>query len=394
MSSNTAKLSAYAPGYIPHDEPNAGFQVGKRSSKNPMATSFAAVVKKQIAPTVSIEKAQLTKKLSSASRSSALNSVKKSKASSTLSSKAKATYVKQPLSPAKKAAVNPGSDPSNKKRVQVSSPDRESASDSSKQATNPSPLPSKKLNYAAALKGTSSGLSISSGEDTMDRIIESGVPIREILAAKEKASQSDSSDTDVEEVFDETAARTANKKGVKSSDPFSGDEDSSVEILAPPEKNKKAGNRESSSTPINWEEAAFDDDVPEIKRYFSSRSLSISLPPLPPRRNLPRLVLFPARTPLAHLIDLLFQNLSSHQPSLLRACFHANLATNLPRSSSPRQTTSSTQVAILLMHAKTSSLGFVTSCGPCTTATTLPGSYSYIQIKVHSPLTLKQAIFL
>jgi hypothetical protein len=168
--------------------------------------------------------------LVAASRSSALKSVKKSKASPTSSSKAKTTTV-QPLTPAKKSAVNPGSDPSNKKRVQVSSPDRESlSSDSAKQAASSSPLPSKKLNYAAAVKGLLSGLSVSLGEDTMDRIIHSGIPIKEILAAKEKASQPDSSDSEVEEVFDETTARPVKKKvSPKPHDPFdsspSGDED-------------------------------------------------------------------------------------------------------------------------------------------------------------------------
>jgi hypothetical protein len=63
-----------------------------------------------------------------------------------------------------------------------------------------------------------------------------GVPIKEILAAREEASKSDSSDSDVQEVFDETAARSAKKKVPESNDPFdsspSGDEDIPVSKLS------------------------------------------------------------------------------------------------------------------------------------------------------------------
>jgi hypothetical protein len=97
----------------------------------------------------------------------------------------------------------------------------------------------------------------------MDIIIDSGIPIKEILAAREKATQSDSSDSNVEEVFDETATCSVKKKVPKSNDPFnsspSGDEDSIAEFVSPPVKNRELVNRESSSTPINWEECASED---------------------------------------------------------------------------------------------------------------------------------------
>jgi hypothetical protein len=98
----------------------------------------------------------------------------------------------------------------------------------------------------------------------MDRIIHSGLPIKEILAAKEKASQPDSSDSKVEEVFDETTARPVKKKvPPKPHDPFdsspSGDKDSSVKVVSPLVKNQEPVDRESSSTPINWEECASED---------------------------------------------------------------------------------------------------------------------------------------
>jgi hypothetical protein len=160
------------------------------------------------------------------------------------------------------------------------------SSESSKQAIKSSPLPSKKLNYAAAVKGSLSGLSVSLGEDTMDRIIDSGVPIKEILAAREEASKSDSSDSDVQEVFDETAARSAKKKVPESNDPFdsspSGDEDSSIEVVSPPIKNREPVNRESSSTPINWEECA-SEDLQEKALLLKPKPLDFS--PVPASQN-------------------------------------------------------------------------------------------------------------
>jgi hypothetical protein len=209
MNSNTNKSVApkgsYTPNFVPHLESGkkqAPFKMGPKSSNRVQQTlSFASAVKKTHAAAVSADRSHLQQKIAAAKAAHDAKEMKKTKLGSNLSKKGDSKEVLPP-SPVKKTVMNPGTNSSPKKRVQMASPARETAATVSQPDSSITSSPAQptklKYSYSIAVQNSpkSSPTFTEASDDTMDLIISGDLPLDHKIKRSEVNNKSDDSSED------------------------------------------------------------------------------------------------------------------------------------------------------------------------------------------------------
>jgi hypothetical protein len=209
MNSNTNKSVApkgsYTPNFVPHLESGkkqAPFKMGPKSSNRVQQTlSFASAVKKTHAAAVSADRSHLQQKIAAAKAAHDAKEMKKTKLGSNLSKKGDSKEVLPP-SPVKKTVMNPGTNSSPKKRVQMASPARETAATVSQPDSSITSSPAQptklKYSYSIAVQNSpkSSPTFTEASDDTMDLIISGDLPLDHKIKRSEVNNESDDSSED------------------------------------------------------------------------------------------------------------------------------------------------------------------------------------------------------